>query len=251
VSNRLSRIRASFPIASQTSDCDKLFLLAGIDFVRARLAHYRYIEIGSFLGGSLPPFLMDSACLSVLSVDERGRLLSDERGAKYDYSMISQQHMVSNLSKANLDIRKLTMHDGPIDTFPRGGGKFDLAFVDVEHTDRACIRDFVWLYPMMNVDSIIIFHDSTILYRALAIIKEIMREREHSFVLFKDQKSEMSALLLGAFADVDYSSFFGLSEDWDLFQQRSEDAMLLSSVRHRARLNWTVEIVPPPVLKAF
>lgn len=60
-----------FPIPSQTSLADREFLLDIQDLVRLHSGQYSYLEIGSFLGGTLAPFLIDSSCRAVLSVDER------------------------------------------------------------------------------------------------------------------------------------------------------------------------------------
>lgn len=62
-----------------------------------KMRSYAYVEIGSFRGGSLTPFLMDRACSMVLSIDERGRVQPDERGIAYDYSEITTQSMLDEL----------------------------------------------------------------------------------------------------------------------------------------------------------
>ena len=76
----------NFPINSQTSDSDKEVLLK----IRSLLGpKYSYLEIGSYLGGSLTPFLRDENCIKILSIDNRGQKQPDERGAKFDYSGIT------------------------------------------------------------------------------------------------------------------------------------------------------------------
>ena len=51
-----------FPIYSQTSKEDKIFLLNTIKLLNLNLSTYNYLEIGSYLGGSLTPFIMDKKC---------------------------------------------------------------------------------------------------------------------------------------------------------------------------------------------
>ena len=48
-------LNEEFPIRSQTSDSDKLSLLQIRDILGCK-GTYKYLEIGSFLGGSLTPF---------------------------------------------------------------------------------------------------------------------------------------------------------------------------------------------------
>jgi hypothetical protein len=81
----MSDLEYFFPIPSQTSS-RQTFLLGTMRLVRNSRA-YNYLEIGSFLGGSLTPFLMDTACKTILSIDDRGRVQPDERGINYDYTI--------------------------------------------------------------------------------------------------------------------------------------------------------------------
>jgi predicted O-methyltransferase YrrM len=151
----LSDLANLFPISSQTSANDKLFLLGSM-----RLAHktgsYAYLEIGSFLGGSLTPFLMDPACKMVLSIDERGRVQPDERGISFDYSEITTQSMLDELNRRRIGTEKLRTFDGSINALTDNyTAAFDVAFIDGEHTDEACFRDFLWTLPLMKSDAII------------------------------------------------------------------------------------------------
>ncbi len=240
-----------FPIPSQTSQQDKLFLLKAIKFIKSCNQKFNYIEIGSFLGGSLCPFLQEEICDLILSVDERGRQQPDERGAKYDYEGFTEQTMIRNLISHGLDVSKLKTHNGSISTYPDDGVKFDIGFIDGEHTDVACVRDFIWLHSKMKRDSLILFHDSTIIYKGLSIIREIMREKKIEFLMFKDKKSEMSAIFQGRLAAADCQSVFGDSEEFDDFMGRSEMAMLSATIRNRVKFNVNYDILPCPVYKPW
>ena len=66
-------VAREFPINSQTSVTDRLALLQVRSLLQRTLPSYTYLEIGSFLGGSLTPFLRDPQCTRVLSIDERNR----------------------------------------------------------------------------------------------------------------------------------------------------------------------------------
>ncbi len=243
-------IEKYFPIISQTSHADKLLLLKSIAAVRERCDKFKYIEIGSYLGGSLTPFLLEESCELVVSVDERERQQPDERGAKYDYAGITSQTMINNLASHNISVEKLITHDGQISTLKHLNNKFDIAFIDGEHTDVACVRDFLWTFPIMKVNSLILFHDSTIVYKALAIIREIMISRNIEFKLEKFSKSEISILMTGSFSRINSEALFGETQEWSEFQGKSEVDILSSLIAKRAKFTVGYTIEPAPVLKA-
>lgn len=87
----MSDILLSFPIQSQTSLADKEFLLNAMGLLSALSDGYEYLEIGSFLGGTLAPFLADPNCRKAFSVDDREREQPDERGLNYSYRGITTQ----------------------------------------------------------------------------------------------------------------------------------------------------------------
>ena len=127
----------------------------------AKIGTYNYLEIGSYRGGSLTPFLMDPACKMILSIDDRGRVLPDERGISFDYTGITTQSMLDDLNHCGITTDKLRTFDGSIRTLIDDyTASFDLAFIDGEHTDEACFRDFLWALPLVKPNSIVIFHDS-------------------------------------------------------------------------------------------
>jgi predicted O-methyltransferase YrrM len=253
----IAEIALQFPIESQTSDRDKAFLLDAQRLIRDVAPSYDYVEIGSFLGGSLAPFLRDPACRSILSIDERGMTLADERGALFDYAGITTQSMLDRLALAGLATSKLTTHDGPIDTLPASDRLFDLAFIDGEHTDQACFRDFLWVLPLMKPDSAILFHDSSLIYKAIRLIALSLRKDGRPFALLKKKQSEMSAVFLGDLSRRDLGGYFEAGEDCAEFYAASEIAVLESNIRNRVRtgpgeerlLSFTIE--PPKAEKAY
>src|SRR3974390_2702444 len=183
-SHTLSDLPDFFPIASQSTPDDKLFLLGAMRLAR-NAGRYSYVEIGSFLGGSLAPFLMDSVCEAVLSIDERGRIQPDERGIRYDYSPYTTQSMLNELARCHIPTEKLTTFDGSIDALTGvSPAWFDVAFIDGEHTDEACFRDFLWTIPLMKSDSIVMFHDSTFIYKALKLIMVYLNKQQVPYLFF-------------------------------------------------------------------
>src|SRR5688572_21630354 len=109
---------AIFPIKSQTSVSDKIFLLGAQRLVREHVSPYAYLEIGSFLGGSLAPFLSDPLCSQVLSVDDRERQQPDSRGAKFDYAGVTAHTMIDKLHEHGFETAKLETFDGSVDALP-------------------------------------------------------------------------------------------------------------------------------------
>ena len=65
-------------VKSQTSDQDKRSVLAIHDALATR-GDFRYLEIGSHLGGTLQAFLADLRCKHVVSIDSRPLWQPDDR----------------------------------------------------------------------------------------------------------------------------------------------------------------------------
>ena len=84
-------------ISSQTSDGDKRSLLAIQRGLRALADGYVYLEIGSYLGGSLQPHLLDERCRHIYSIDKRPLSQPDARGINYVYQHNSTARMLENL----------------------------------------------------------------------------------------------------------------------------------------------------------
>ena len=122
--------------------------------VRQAKDSFVYLEIGSYLGGSLQ-YLQDPRCRRIYSIDNRTR---DERHAEN-----SEQAMLDNLRRAApggtdklvcfaSDARDV--HPRAIDEAP------DICFIDGEHTDRAVLSDFAFCLAVCAPDAAILFHDA-------------------------------------------------------------------------------------------
>ena len=240
-----------FPINSQTSLNDKVFLLNAKDLVKKLTGDFTYIEIGSFLGGSLAPFLSDAHCKHVLSIDERERKQEDERGMKFDYAGITHQTMISNLAAHNISTKNLQTFDGSIDAFAANPASYDLGFIDGEHTDFSCFRDYLWMLPMMKKDSIIMFHDSNLVYKALKLIQLHLRKSGLVFKFFKKADSAMSCILLGKFAAADAPAIFGNEHNLEVFYEASEVEIINHLITNRVVLNFNATVVPQKTVPAY
>jgi len=81
-------------IESQSTDDDKRSLLACQLAVRELRDPYIYLEIGSYIGGSIQPYLLDPRCKRIYSIDKRPAKQPDERGIDYIYENNSTARMM-------------------------------------------------------------------------------------------------------------------------------------------------------------
>lgn len=159
-------------ISSQSSDGDKGSLLAIQLATRELRPNYKYLEIGSYLGGSLQPYLLDDRCERIYSIDKRPASQPDERKIEYRYLNNSTERMMENLRGVSEErLAKIVTIDG--DTREIGPesvpDKIDVCFIDGEHTDAAVMADFQFCLDKLNAaGGVILFHDSQIIYNGLA-----------------------------------------------------------------------------------
>ena len=150
-----------------------------------------YLEIGSLLGGSMVPYLMDPRCVAVHSVDLRPPLTPDERFHAWDYDHATTAQMIANLRHEvpNDNMTKLKTYDMDTHTFVRYvvNGPLaspivpNLVFLDAEHTNKAVFQDFLNLRMMLADDVIFAFHDSNLIFDALTNIKAMLRDEGVEF----------------------------------------------------------------------
>jgi hypothetical protein len=171
-------------ISSQTTDNDKRSLLACQFAVRNLKPGYVYLEIGSYLGGSIQPHLIDDKCSKIISIDKRPAVQPDERGLDYYYRNNSTQRMLENLRQVSqTDLTKIDTIDGTSSQIPpqKIETKPHLCFIDGEHTDQATWEDFLFCLQVIQSDGAIIFHDSAIIYNALARIVGYLKVKNIKF----------------------------------------------------------------------
>ena len=167
-------------IHSQTTPNDKKSLLACQKAVREILPQYTFLEIGSYLGGSLQPFVLDERCRKIISIDKRPKAAPDERGYEQIYLNNTTQYMLENLRQLSpVGIEKIQCLDGDVSEInpDQIQEKPQLCFIDGEHTDEATWRDFEFCLKVMTADGAIIFHDAMIVYQALSRIVDYLKEK--------------------------------------------------------------------------
>ncbi len=225
-----------FPLQSQTTEHDRHWLAALFGYTR-RHNPYRYVEVGSYLGGTLTPALMDERCRGALSIDLRPAVQPDARSVLFDYRRATTAVMRERLLRtAGLDTAKLVTFDGAAADCDFGNQSYELAFIDAEHTDEAVFADFLAVYPRLARGAVCAFHDSNLVTAGLENVQAFLRYagRPHWFAVFCD--SSVSAVFLDtAPGDVPENLRAG-RRDWKEFKDRSRDELLREIIRLRCDL---------------
>ncbi|HEY0544542.1 MAG TPA: class I SAM-dependent methyltransferase [Pyrinomonadaceae bacterium] len=167
-------------ISSQTTERDKRSLLACQLAVRTLRPNYTYLEIGSYLGGSLQPFLLDEQCQRIYSIDKRPPVQPDERGINYEYLNNSTQRMLDNLKAiSEAGLSKIITIDEDARNIDAGAIEHQpqMCFIDGEHTDEAAFTDFLFCLKVLEQDGLLVFHDAPVVYNGLARIVAYLEER--------------------------------------------------------------------------
>jgi hypothetical protein len=169
-------------ISSQTTEDDKRSLLAIQNATREIYPNYNYLEIGSHLGGSIQPHLVDEKCAKIYSIDKRPLVQPDERGVNYGYPENSTQRMLDLLSAISTT-EKIKTIDGETSNLNKNvvDEKAQLCFIDGEHTDKATKIDFDFCLDVLDNSGAIIFHDSYVIYNAIADCIENVKNKGLKF----------------------------------------------------------------------
>ncbi|MBX3284835.1 MAG: class I SAM-dependent methyltransferase [Actinobacteria bacterium] len=166
-------------IESQTSPHDKRSLLAVQRATRRLTGGYRYLEIGSHLGGSIAPHLVDPCCTAITSIDKRPPSQPDERGVAFAYEGNSTARMLALLGSVGPTDKVATIDAGAPDVDVAAlGPAHQLCFIDGEHTDRAVVADFELCLAAVGDAGAIAFHDAPITYRGIAACLERVTDRD-------------------------------------------------------------------------
>jgi len=164
-------------IPSQTSVRDRRALLAIQAAVANQHVPFSYLEIGSYLGGSLQVVVADSRCTEVISIDSRPPWAPDDRAGMegFDYPDNSAGRMLELLRGVpGADLTKLRTIEASTESIPpRECGSPHVCFIDGEHTRAAALRDARFCRSVMGGTGIIVFHDFWIISGAvLDLIRE-------------------------------------------------------------------------------
>jgi Methyltransferase domain len=201
---RIDRLDLSLfdAIDSQSDAGDRRSWLALQRAVRRRHGSYTYLEIGSHLGGSLQPHLLDPRCRAIYSIDKRPVEAPDDRGQQpeFRYEGNSTARMLANLRALDpAQVAKVICFDSDarnVDSAALASPP-DLCFIDGEHTERAVLSDFDFCARVCAPRVIIGFHDDWVVYPALSRILRTLSRQGRPFAAAKLQGSTF-AIALGA-----------------------------------------------------
>ncbi len=147
--------------------------------------------------------------------------------------------MLDKLNKFEIPTEKLKTLDGSVSTVGADYANFfEVGFIDGEHTNEASFRDFLWTLPLMKPDSMVMFHDSSLIFRSLKLILLYLDKIQVPYTFFKKANSEMSALFFGNFRQIDFAKYFGQEEPASAFLAASEAAQIRYQIKNRARLRF-------------
>ena len=167
-------------IESQTSDSDRRALLALHSSVAARYGSFTYLEIGSYLGGSLQVVLRDPRCERAFSVDTRPSRPPDKQSGSCDYGDNTTAHMLELLDQVpDAETGKLVTFDAATESLSRSqvNGSPKLCFVDGEHTDEAALCDARFCLQVIDGAGVIAFHDCRVIRPAIqSFVRENWRD---------------------------------------------------------------------------
>jgi hypothetical protein len=163
------------PIESQTSGWDQLALLALHGVVADRYGSFCYLEVGSYLGGSIQVLIRDPRCELIISIDRRVALAPDIRGG-VSYDRNTTAHMRERLAQVPAaDLGKLTSLESSTESLEVGNlpRRPRYCLIDAEHTDQAALRDARFCAQALGGEGIIAFHDFKLVGGAIrAFVRE-------------------------------------------------------------------------------
>lgn len=165
-------------VPTQLSGADRRSVLAVQQIIAERHPGYAYLEIGSYLGGSLQPHLQDARCAAVYSIDARPPSQPDERGMSFDYPDNTTARMIESLTPAYADaLAKLSTFDLDASALPSDAilSPPRLCLIDGEHTDRAVVSDFSFCLNLLERPGVILFDDAHIVYRGISACLKVLR----------------------------------------------------------------------------
>ena len=162
-------------IDAQTTERDRRALLA-LHVAAATPGFFNYLEIGSYLGGSLQAVMRDPRCQRVMSIDLRPPASPDIRGSSLAYDANTTEHMVELLGQLpGVDMNKLTTFDVSTEMLKPSDlpARPDYCFIDGEHTHDAVLRDACFCAEAIRGEGIIAFHDYLLVGSAIsAFVRE-------------------------------------------------------------------------------
>jgi hypothetical protein len=177
-------------ILSQTSKKERQSLLALQRATAHRQSSFSYLEIGSYMGGSIQPYLLDDRCETIYSIDPRPPQLADDRtpGQDVRYPENSKERMLQLLQ--NVEQGAI----GKITCFDSDASMLDarqivkppaIAFIDGEHTCQAVMSDYRFCAKVIDSSGTIVFHDFDVVNKAIIKICDGLKRSRKACIPLK------------------------------------------------------------------
>jgi hypothetical protein len=167
-------------IRSQTSDRDRVSLLAVHNACREVHGEFVYLEIGSHLGGSLQVLVADRRCTRITSIDSRPESVPDVRGVS-NYPGNSTARMLERLQLVpGADLSKVHTIEAEAPSLePAEITAPQLCLIDGEHTHDAALADARFCRAVLRDRGAIVFHDRRLVRSAIECFLEELGETPH------------------------------------------------------------------------
>lgn len=180
-------------IETQSNAKDRRSWLAVQRAVRDARPSFVYLEIGSYLGGSLQQYLQDPKCRRIYSIDNR--MLDDRHRGN------SEQVMLDNLrTVAPEEMHKLVCFGTDARCLPDAGiaEPPDICFIDGRHTHEAVLSDFAFCLRVCASDAVVVFHDAGATRSGIAACLRRLRQSGRAYVALKLPGDTFVAALWGS-----------------------------------------------------
>jgi hypothetical protein len=165
-------------IPAQSTDWDRRALLALHAATADARGSFCYLEIGSYLGGSLQAVTRDPRCTTVISIDPRRTTTPDERTGTWQYADNTTEHMLRRLaSLPGVDLSKVATLEASTEDLRVEDLRCrpHYCFIDGEHTNEAVLRDARFCVEALEGgEGVVAFHDQEIVAPAItAFLREV------------------------------------------------------------------------------
>lgn len=204
-------------IPTQLSPGDCRVLQAVLNHV-SQQQPYTYLEIGSYLGGSLHAHLTTPRCELAWSVDTRRRnQIQDERNIDYAYTATTQD-MLDLFAANSIPTQRLHTIDGTVEDVP--DIRVDLIFIDGEHTNSAVISDAV--NCLRFEPRIMMFHDDWIVSDGIDHFIQYLQDQDVPADHYKMRDSDITVIAFGT-ARPRFAEFArGRYQNWQEFRTQAQ-----------------------------
>jgi cephalosporin hydroxylase len=205
----------NIPTQLSTGDCN---VLQAVQNHISQQQPYTYLEIGSYLGGSLHAHLTTPRCELAWSVDTRRTgQIRDERRIDYAYTATTQD-MLDLLAANNIPTDRLHTIDGTVADVP--DIRVDLIFIDGEHTNPGVISDAV--NCLRFNPRIIMFHDDWIVSDGIDHVIQYLVDQSVPADVYKMRDSDITVIAFGS-ARSRFAEFArGRYQNWTEFRTQAQ-----------------------------